>query len=88
MPYRVTSFEPTPNPNALKLLVEPSPASTPRSYFNPAQAAADPLAKSLFQVEGVTNILIHAAFITVGKRPDAPWRAVRAGVERALAAAE
>ncbi len=88
MPYRVTSFEPTPNPNALKCLVEPSPASTPRSYFNRAQAADDPLADSLFAVDGVTNVLIHTAFITVCKRPDAAWRAVRAGVERALAAAD
>ncbi|MEZ6241444.1 MAG: NifU N-terminal domain-containing protein [Phycisphaerales bacterium] len=88
MPYRITSFEPTPNPNALKLMVEPSPASTPRSYFNPAQAAEDSLAKALFDVDGVTNVLIHAAFITVGKRPEAPWRAIRVGVERALAAAD
>ncbi len=88
MPYRVTSFEPTPNPNALKCMVEPSPASSPRSYFNAGQAADDALAAALFDVDGVTNVLIHSAFITVGKRPDASWKSVRAGVERALAAAE
>ena len=88
MPYRVTSFEPTPNPNAVKCLVEPSPASSPRSYFNAGQAAQDSLARALFEVDGVTNVLIHSSFITVGKRPEAAWRAVRVGVERALAEAE
>lgn len=84
MPYRITSFESTPNPNALKCLVEPSPASVPRSYFKPEQAAGDPLAEALFAIEGVTNVLIHTTFITVCKRPDARWPAIKKGVERAL----
>lgn len=88
MPYRITSFESTPNPNALKCLVDPSPASVPRSYFNAEQAAGDPLAESLFEVEGVSNVLIHTAFVTICKRPDARWPAIKKGVERALGKAD
>ena len=86
MPYRVTGFEPTPNPNAVKCAVSPSPGPVPRSYFNADQAreASDALAVALFDIEGVTNILIHAEFITVGKAPTAPWGPIRSGVRAAL----
>lgn len=85
MPYRVTSFEATPNPNALKCLVEPSPATSPRSYFNAGQAADDPLALALFDIEGVTNVLIHRSFITVSKAPAFKWAPIRRAVEKTLA---
>jgi len=84
MPYRVNSFESTPNPNAIKCLVEPSPASAPRSYFNAGQAAGDHLALALFDIDGITNVLIHTAFITVCKRPDASWPTIKKRVERVL----
>jgi len=84
MPYRVNSFETTPNPNAIKCLVEPSPASAPRSYFNATQAAGDDLALALFEIDGVTNVLIHTAFITVCKRPDARWPTIKKCIERVL----
>jgi len=88
MPYRVLAFESTPNPNALKCLVEPRPADIPRSYRSSEEAGDDALAGALFAVPGVTALLIHAAFITVTKSPDARWPAIRAGVERALHAAD
>jgi hypothetical protein len=89
MPYRVVRFEPTPNPNALKCVVEPSPGTIPRSYFNADQAvqAGDGLAVALFGIEGITNLLIHASFITVSRRPDAPWGAIRTRVRAVLAEA-
>ncbi|TVQ60934.1 MAG: scaffolding protein [Phycisphaerales bacterium] len=84
MAYRVTKFESTPNPNALKCLVEPSPGPTPRSYFDAASAAGDPLGEALFAIDGVTNVLIHTAFITVCKRPDRAWGAMKKAIERVL----
>lgn len=89
MPYRVVRFDPTPNPNALKCLVEPSPADAPRSYFSRDQAteAGDRLALALFEIPGVTNVLIHTAFITVCKAPPARWPAIKNRLERALAEA-
>ncbi len=90
MAYRVVRFESTPNPNAVKCVVEPSPGAVPRSYFNAGQAEeeGDGLAVALFGVAGVTNVLIHVEFVTVCKETGAKWGAVKAGVERVLAEAD
>ncbi|MEM7756023.1 MAG: NifU N-terminal domain-containing protein [Planctomycetota bacterium] len=87
MPYRVTAFDSTPNPNAIKCLVEPSPGPIPRSYFRQEQVdpAEDPLAAQIFQIEGVSSILIHTAFISVNKSPDASWGPIKKAVKAALA---
>ncbi|MEM0983894.1 MAG: NifU N-terminal domain-containing protein [Planctomycetota bacterium] len=86
MSYTVRDFEQTPNVNAIKCLVEPAPTAAPRSYFNAEQAAeaGDGLAEALFGIEGVTNVLIHVAFITIGKRAEADWRPIRKAVKAVL----
>ena len=88
MPYRVRKFQSTPNPNALKCVLDRSAGDTPRSYFRADEAAADPLASRLFAIHGVTNILINGDWITVSKSAQADWKAIRAGVEQVLGAAE
>lgn len=89
MPYTVTRFEDTPNPNAVKCIVSPSPGEAPRSYFNAEQARAanDELAMRLFEIPGVRNVLIHTAFITVGRSPETPWNQLKPRVRRTLAGA-
>ncbi|MFG0283781.1 MAG: NifU N-terminal domain-containing protein [Phycisphaerales bacterium JB039] len=87
MGLHIVSFEPTPNPNALKLLVEPDAGDRPRSYFSPAEAAGDPLAEALFGIDGVTNVLIHTRFITLCKAPEAPWGPIRRAAREVLEAA-
>lgn len=89
MPYTVTRFEDTPNPNAVKCVVRPSPGETPRSYFNAEQAreANDALAMQLFEIPGVRNVLIHTDFITVGRSPETPWNQIKPRVRRTLAGA-
>ncbi|MFG0306131.1 MAG: NifU N-terminal domain-containing protein [Phycisphaerales bacterium JB040] len=84
MPYRILQFESTPNPNATKVLVEPSPATTPRSYRQPDAPADDPLARALFNIPGVTNLLIHDGWISVGKAPDADWKTLKAAIRQTL----
>ena len=85
MPFEITRVDTTPNPNALKFVVSPSPGSTPRSYRAAPPRGADPLADALFAVSGVTNLLIHDGWITVSKSPEAKWPEVRRGVEAVLA---
>ena len=82
-------FETTPNPNALKCPLEPDADRLPRSYFNADQArdAGDRLAIDLFGVPGVSNVLIHTGFVTVGKAPGASWGPIKWGVGRVLTAA-
>tara|TARA_Y100001933_G_C18870837_1_gene509887 strand:+ start:395 stop:679 length:285 start_codon:yes stop_codon:yes gene_type:complete len=84
---RLVGFETTPNPNAMKCVIEGTdPASPVRSYFNAAQAqeAGDGLACALFAIPGVTNVLVHTAFVTVGKAPDAKWAPIRRSVRAVL----
>lgn len=81
---KVVRFEATPNPNALKCLLDGPASEGPRSYFNAAAAQDDPLAKALFGVPGVTNILILGGFITVSKSPDAAWSALKPAVRKVI----
>ncbi|MCC6968918.1 MAG: NifU N-terminal domain-containing protein [Phycisphaerales bacterium] len=87
MSYAVVEFQETPNPHAMKCVLDRAISESPRSYFTREQASADPLASSLFALEGVTNVLILGNFVTVSKAPGASWKALKAGVERAMKAA-
>ena len=79
-------FESTPNPNAVKCLLDHPAADGPiRSYFNADQAGSDPLAQRLFAIQGVTNLLITPAWITVNKTPDASWAPIKRAVRAVLA---
>lgn len=84
MPFTIRSYQDTPNPNALKCHLSARIAEHPRSYFSPSQAAQDPLGSKLFAIPGVTNILIHPEWITIGKSPDSPWKPIKAALERVL----
>lgn len=85
MPYRVTKFLSTPNPNALKCELDGSPApDRPRSYTQGDQALDDPLASSLLAIPGVANLLIHDGWITVGKSADASWSTLKPRITRVL----
>lgn len=88
MAVRVIRFQATPNPNALKCILDRSLGAHPRSYFEPPEVATDPVGAALFAIEGVTNVLINADWATVCKRPDADWGPIRTGVERVMADVE
>lgn len=65
----------TPNPNSLKVT---SDAGTfieegMLSFSSRQEADGHPLAKRLFAVEGVANVFIMPAFLTVTKQPAATW---------------
>jgi len=84
VPYTVTRFQETPNPNALKCVLDRPIPDAPRSYFNAGEAQADPLAARLFAIPNVTNILIGGEWITVSKSGKGDWKTIRKEVERAL----
>jgi hypothetical protein len=84
MGYRVMKFQETPNPNALKCVLDGRISERPRSYFNAEEAARDDVASKLFAVPGVTNILINGDWVTVSKRTDADWVPIKREVERVL----
>lgn len=95
MPPRVKSFQPTPNPNAVKCVLDSVVTHEPLSYRPGGDAAppdsggsvAERLAAALLGVPGVVGVLVNADWVTVNKSPGADWGEVKAGVKRALAEA-
>ncbi|MBX3365011.1 MAG: NifU N-terminal domain-containing protein [Phycisphaeraceae bacterium] len=84
MAFKVIAFESTPNPNALKVVLDRSPGPEPRSYRLPPDSTDDPLGSALMAIPGVHNILIHDGWIAVGKTPDATWPPIKAEIRRVL----
>lgn len=68
------SYQPTPNPNSLKFTVSATVVeSGSKSYASAEAAAESPLAKSLFELDGVASVFMLGNFITVNKSPEAAW---------------
>jgi hypothetical protein len=88
MPWKVVAFEETPNPNALKCVLDRTIAESARGYHRASEAADDAVASALFGVPGVTTVLLLHDFVTVGKTPEASWASVKKGVRKALERAE
>lgn len=89
---RVTSYQPTPNPNALKCVLDGPLApggggATPiRSFRNASDAVHDPLASTLMAIPGITSVLLADHWLTVNKSPEAEWAKIKKAVEKALGA--
>jgi NFU1 iron-sulfur cluster scaffold homolog, mitochondrial len=68
-------FQPTPNPNAGKFVVGRTivEGKASRSFYNAEQAASDPVAAALFELDGVVSIFMVEDFVTVTKQPSADW---------------
>ena len=73
----VINIEQTPNPNALKFVVNDSFVPNGSvTYNNPKEAGADPLGQSLFRIRGVRSVFYMNDFVTVTKSEDVPWDAI------------
>jgi hypothetical protein len=83
-------FQPTPNPNAGKFIADRTivEGRASRSFHDAAQAAADPVAAALFEIDGVASVFMVDDFVTVTKAPSADWSElvpkVTAALERVL----
>ncbi len=102
MPYKVVKFESTPNPNALKCVLDravtpiadkegPSRDGSARSYRRAEDAESDPLARAIFECAlpgSITSVLIRADWIAVNKAPDEDWKRLRGAISTAVAKAE
>ena len=66
--------EGTPNPNAAKfVLAKGGFGSDSRTFFSAADAAGDPLAERLFDIQGVRALFMVENFITVTRSEDTAW---------------
>jgi hypothetical protein len=85
------AFEPTPNPHAVKC-VTPVPLVSAPAPFRSLEAAAgdDParvLARALLSIPGVAHVLLHPAFVTIARTPEAKWSSIKPRVKRVLESA-
>lgn len=75
----------TPNPSALKFVVEKALLPKGSADFpNPQAAEASPLAKQLFEFAFVTNVFIGYNFVSVTKDASKQWEDVIPGVKQLI----
>ncbi|MBN1299975.1 MAG: NifU family protein [Melioribacteraceae bacterium] len=64
----------TPNPQALKFILnERLLNAETRNYTNKEEADKDPLAKGIFEIDGVVSVFYMDKFITIEKDPGTSW---------------
>lgn len=64
----------TPNPHALKFILNEKLLNFERRHFgNKTEAANDPLASGVFQIPGVVSVFYSDKFITIEKSKEANW---------------
>ena len=62
---------PSPNPNAMKFSVG-TPVGGPTTHVTGSDPA-EPFARDLLALPGVTSIFLTADFVTISKTPDSSW---------------
>jgi hypothetical protein len=82
---KVLKYEPTPNPDALKCLLDTTISDRPRSFIGAEQAKDDPIAGPMFADARLRAVLINTDWISINKEPDANWKDIKPIVERVLA---
>lgn len=71
---KVINIEPTPNPDALKFILQrPILRSGVRSFRDFASAVGDPLGSAIFALGQVTSVFYMDRFVTVNKESEAQW---------------
>ena len=82
---KITSIQPTPNPNAYKFVLEQRVVQNGvREYGDAAAAESDPVARALFALPDVENVFLCDNFVTVTMRDGADWRKLNERVSQAL----
>ncbi|KAI8849260.1 scaffold protein Nfu/NifU N terminal-domain-containing protein [Chytridium lagenaria] len=74
--------ESTPNVDSLKFKpgVPVMPGSTTEEFMSGREAMKSPLAKRLFQIDGVRSVLFGPDFITINKDQDSAWQLMKPDV--------
>jgi len=81
---KILRFESTPNPNAVKCILDRTLSDRPRSFLNAHAASEDQLATEIFALGGVRNILINGDWISVNKLDDADWNRLKPALKRLI----
>ncbi len=84
MSFKVIEVQPTPNPNAVKFMLDKPVADRTMSFFNKDAARDHELASKLFEISGVSSLLLLGDFITVNKTPQTKWSQITGKVKKIL----
>jgi NFU1 iron-sulfur cluster scaffold homolog, mitochondrial len=84
VPFAIREVLPTPNPNAMKFVLDQPISQQPMSFLNAAAAVNHPLAQQLFGISGVTSVLLLGDFVTINKSSDARWPDIKRNVQQIL----
>lgn len=87
MGFRVVEIESTPNPNAMKFVLDSSISPHPMSFLTAESAASHPLARRLFEIPGVSSLLLLGDFVTINKSPAGKWDDIKTQARRILKSA-
>ena len=87
MGFTVRESQQTPNPNALKLLLDAEISANPLSFRSADEAKSNPLAAELMAIKGVTSVLILRDFVTINRSPGTRWADITSKAKRILAKA-
>ncbi len=75
----------TPNPHTLKFMLNQLLIDTGSIDFtNPEKASTSPLVKALFDIEGVTGVLIGVNFVSVSKSLQIDWASLAEPITETL----
>ena len=84
MPYKVLEIQSTPNPNAMKFVLDQVIATQPASFYSALVAQHHPIASALFAIPGVSSLLLLNDFVTVNRQPDVKWQSISPKVRNVL----
>ncbi len=87
MPFAIREVLPTPNPHAVKFVLDQPISDRPLSFLNAGAAQEHALAKQLFAIPGVTGVLLLGDFVTINKSSDAKWPDIKKNVKHMLSIA-
>jgi len=70
---KVTRNDPTPNPDAIKFVLDGQIVSAGSRSFRDRTLCEDPIAKRLFEIEEVVSVFFVSSVVTVTKDPFGDW---------------
>lgn len=83
--YTIEDVDLTPNPNALKFVLNERLLNYEARQFNSKEEAAiDPLAKNIFELNGVVSVFYTGRIITIEKNSEVDWEEIRKGLSLLL----
>ena len=86
---QVLRVEPTPNPHAIKFVLDRSLApGSSKEFTSAAEAQDEEFAKNLFEIPGVSSLFYNENYVTVTMNSDSDWHEVYRQAQEKIGAFE